>query len=397
MKLRDVMKLSELSGFRLIAGEGGLDREVNACEIIDFEFADGIEFSREEMFYGNSIGLTSLMFARYDTSMILDAVKQLDSMGVACLSYKPIFFKELPEEVLAYSETNNFPIYEITDDAFFEDIVLAVKKEAGLDMTEKEVEEAFEKVLKDSISDNECARFMHKVLPKNGRYLQAVCFEGVNATKTSVDPFDRDHMVRYSRRLSLDPRYADRVTFERFRQGGLVFMTRNDQDGGDMDVLLKDAAIAAGLPLEDAVTGTSEIIGRDDFGRAVREAFWAMQAALVNGSSAQKYRDMGVYGLLAPQMSSETLVKSAKKFLEPLSDPEDEDARTLLITAREYVTSGFDLNEAAEKLFCHKNTVRYRVRRIHDLLGGPLDEENFRESLALSVRVLLLEGTLREI
>lgn len=128
MKLRDVMKLSELSGFRLIAGEGGLDREVNACEIIDFEFADGIEFSREEMFYGNSIGLTSLMFARYDTSMILDAVKQLDSMGVACLSYKPIFFKELPEEVLAYSETNNFPIYEITDDAFFEDIVLAVKR-----------------------------------------------------------------------------------------------------------------------------------------------------------------------------------------------------------------------------------------------------------------------------
>ena len=59
--------------------------------------------------------------------------------------------------------------------------------------------------------------------------------------------------------------------------------------------------------------------------------------------------------------------------------------------------SGFDLNEAAEKLFCHKNTVRYRVRKIHDLLGGSLDEENFRESLALSVRVLLLEGTLRNI
>ena len=397
MKLRDVIKLPEMSGFRLITGEGGLDKEVNATEIIDFEFADGIEFTREEMFYGNSIGLTSLLFARYDASMILPAVKQLDEMGVACMCYKPIFFKELPAEVLAYAETNDFPIYEITDDAFFEDIVLAVKKEAGLDMTEKEVEEAFEKVLKESITDNECARLMHMVLPKSGRYLQAVCFEGINATKTSVDPFDRDHMVRYSRRLSLDPRYADRVTFERFRQGGLVFMTRNEESAGDMDVLLKDAAIAAGLPLEEAVTGMSEIVGRDDFGRAEREAFWAMQAALVNGSSAQKYRDIGVYRLLAPQMSSETLVKSAKKFLEPLSDPEDEDARTLLMTAREYVTSGFDLNEAADKLFCHKNTVLYRIRRIHDLLGGTLDEENFRESLALSVRVLLLEGTLREI
>ena len=397
MKLRDVMKLSELSGFRLIAGNGGLDREVNACEIIDFEFADGIEFSREEMFYGNSIGLTSLMFARYDSSMILDAVKQLDSMGVACLSYKPIFFKELPEEVLAYSETNNFPIYEITDDAFFEDIVLAVKNEAGLDMTEKEVEEAFEKVLKGSISDNECARLMHMVLPKAGRYLQAVCFEGISGAETAADPFDRDHMVRYSRRLSLDPRYAGRVTFERFRQGGLVFLTRTDADGGDMDVLLKDAAIATGLPLEEAVTGMSEIVERDDFSRAVREAFWAMRAASVNDRRSQKYRDMGVYRLLAPQMSSETLVNSAKNFLEPLLGTEDEDIRNLQVTAKEYVISGFDLNEAAEKLFCHKNTVRYRVRRIHDLLGGSLDEENFRESLALSARVLLLEGTLREI
>ena len=397
MKLRDVMKLSELSGFRLIAGKGGLDREVNACEIIDFEFADGIEFSREEMFYGNSIGLTSLMFARYDSSMILDAVKQLDSMGVACLSYKPIFFKELPEEVLAYSETNNFPIYEITDDAFFEDIVLAVKKEAGLDMTEKEVEEAFEKILKDSISDNECARLMHMVLPKSGEYLQAVCFEGISGAETAADPFDRDHMVRYSRRLSLDPRYSDRVTFERFGQGGLVFLTRTHVDGGDMDVLLKDAAIATGLPLEEAVIGISEIIGRDDFSRAVREAFWAMQAASLNGSMEMKYRDMGVYRLLASQMSSETLVKSAKSFLEPLFGTEDADLRTLLVTAKEYVISGFDLNETAEKLFCHKNTVRYRIRRIHELLGDALDEENFRESLALSVRVLLLEGSLREI
>ena len=157
------------------------------------------------------------------------------------------------------------------------------------------------------------------------------------------------------------------------------------------------AAIATGLPLEEAVIGISEIIGRDDFSRAVREAFWAMQAASLNGSMEMKYRDMGVYRLLASQMSSETSVKSAKSFLEPLFGTEDADLRTLLVTAKEYVISGFDLNEAAEKLFCHKNTVRYRIRRIHELLGETLDEENFRESLALSVRVLLLEGSLREI
>ena len=362
MKLRDVMKLPEMSGFRLITGEGGLDKEVNATEIIDFEFADGIEFTREEMFYGNSIGLTSLLFARYDASMILPAVKQLDEMGVACMCYKPIFFKELPAEVLAYAETNDF-----------------------------------EKVLKDVITENECARLARMVLPKKGEYLQAVCFEGFEETKETMQTFDRDHMVRFTRRLSLDPRYSDRVTFVRFRQGGLVFMTRNDTAGGDMNVLLKDAAIAAGLPLEDAVTGFSSVVARDAFKTAVREAFWALQIGRIRGCRSQKFRNAGVYRLLAAQMSSGKLAESAKEFMKPLLSSGDEDVRNLLLTAREYVTSGFDLNETAEKLFCHKNTVRYRIRRIHELLGETLDEENFRESLALSVRVLLLEGSLREI
>ena len=71
MRLRDIMQLPEFSGFRLLAGEGGLEAEVTATEIIDFEFAEGIEFSREEMFYGRSIGLSSLMFARESPQMLL--------------------------------------------------------------------------------------------------------------------------------------------------------------------------------------------------------------------------------------------------------------------------------------------------------------------------------------
>ena len=67
------MKLPELSGFKLISGSGGLDKYVDATEIIDFEFADGIEFTREEMFYGHSVGITSLMFARQKPELILDA------------------------------------------------------------------------------------------------------------------------------------------------------------------------------------------------------------------------------------------------------------------------------------------------------------------------------------
>ena len=240
MKLREIIKLPELSGFRLISGENGLDKEVNATEIVDFEFAEGVEFTREEMFYGNSLGITSLMFARNNPTLLLDAVTRMDEMGIACLCYKPIFFRELPEEVIRYSEEHSFPIFEITDDAFFEDIVLAVKKEAGLDMTESEIEEALEKILDGSIDDGTTERLGHMILPEKGTFLQAACFENIN----ELGIYDRDHMVRYIRRLSLDPRYSGRVTITRFRQGGLMLMSSEDSQRRDLEVLMKDASIA---------------------------------------------------------------------------------------------------------------------------------------------------------
>ena len=392
MKLKEIIKLPELSGFRLISGSGGLDKEVNATEIVDFEFADGIEFTREEMFYGNSLGITSLMFARNKPELLLDAVIRMDEMGIACLCYKPIFYKELPREVIEYSEEHDFPIFVITDDAFFEDIVLAVKKEAGLDMTETEIEEAFERILKGQISENEMERLRHMVLPADGKYVQAALFE------SGGEPglYDRDHMVRYIRRLSLEPKYSERVSLTRFRKGGLMLMTRESADGPDLDVLMKDAAIACGIPLEKAVIGLSEVLDKRDFTEAVYEAFWTLQAAKINGEDLEKYRDMGVYRLLAPEMGSGKLIRSAKDFLRPLVEEADETS-DLLETAREYVLSNCDLNEAAGRLYCHKNTVRYRVRKIHEMTASQLSEEDFRESLVLAVRVLLLEGSLRNI
>ncbi len=390
MRLKEIIKLPELSGFRLVSGSGGLDKEVNATEIVDFEFAEGVEFTREEMFYGNSLGISSLMFARNKPELLLDAVTRMDEMGIACLCYKPVFFRELPGEVLEYSERNSFPIFEITDDAFFEDIVLAVKKEAGMDMTETETEDALENILSGQLSGGDAERLKHMILPAKGRYVQAACFESPS------DPgiYDRDHMIRYIRKLSLEPRYSDRVSLTRFRQGGLMIMTREEPGKRDMGVLMKDAAVACGLPLETAVTGLSMILESEDFTEAVNEAFWAMQAARVKGEAVQRYGDMGVYRLLAPEMSSGSLVRSSKDFLRPLTEEKAESVG-LMETAREYVLANCDLNEAAERLFCHKNTVRYRIKRIHEMTAPHLSEEEFRESLVLAVRVLLLEGTLR--
>ena len=385
MKLRDVMKLPELSGFRLISGDAGLDKEVFSTEIIDFEFASGIDFSREEMFYGSSLGLSSLMFAKDEPELLLDAVKQLDNMGVACLCYKPIFFKELPQEVLEYSEKNNFPVYEITDDAFFEDIVLAVRKEAGMDLTETEVEDYLDQIIRKELEQKDKDRLIKRIGPGIRPFVQAVFFETENT-------FAREEMRKYSRRLSLDPRYGERTALVRFAGGGLILLSREDRAGNDMDALLKDAIITAGIPMTKPHMGMGRVYPLDTgFGRTVREAYWALQAAKVEDRELKKYGDIGVYRLLAPAMSNEALLRSAEDFLGPVL-LDDEDMETLFGTAREFVMCGGDIKKTAENLFCHKNTVRYRLKRIKLLTAPALDDKDFTESLILAMRIVLLKG-----
>ena len=399
MKLKDLIKLPELSGFKLISGEGGLDKEADSSEIIDFEFAEGIEFTREEMFYGHSIGLTSLMFARYKPELILGALKQLDEMGVSCLSYKPIFFKELPTEVIEYSESHDFPIFEITDDAFFEDIVLAIKKEVGQDMTETEVETALEDLIRNELSEKDADRLRNRICPGARKYLQILCFipdKHSDGSLGEIDPFDRDHFVRYARKIALNPSFGDRVALTRFRDGGFLVLTRDEDDRGSMEALKKDVIIASGLPEERVIWGRSRVLPQNSgFSQAVKEAYWALRVCQIEETDSMNYDEIGVYRLIAPEMDSKTLTDNAHEYLRPMISEEDGDS--LLETAVTYVLYGCDLNRAAQRLYCHKNTVRYRIKKIHELIDPDSTEESFRESLTLAVRVLLLGGTLKNV
>jgi DNA-binding PucR family transcriptional regulator len=342
------------------------------------------------MFYGHSVGITSLMFAKEKPELILQAVKSLDEMGVACLSYKPIFFKELPREVIEYSESHDFPIFEISDDAFFEDIVLAIKKEVGQDMTESEIENSLEKVLAGELGESDMHRLKQRIAPELKRYVQVVCF----VPRSDEEMFDRDHFVKYTRRLALTARYSGRTALCRFRGGGFVFLSRDVEEGDDMDVLLQDVAISVGMPLKEVRCGMSLVLRTDlELDTAIRQAYWAQRAAKVEEYEIRRYQDMGVYRLLAPEMNSPTLLHNAEAFLRPLlehTEEDEEDRSMLLETTLAYVKAYKNVNLAAEMLFCHKNTVRYRMQRVHELLAPSLSENDFRECLTLSVLVVTL-------
>lgn len=67
---------------------------------------------------------------------------------------------------------------------------------------------------------------------------------------------------------------------------------------------------------------------------------------------------------------------------------------TLLETACTYILARGDLDETASRMFCHKNTIRYRLSKLHDLLDPYCNEKEFQENLSMAIRIYMLSNFL---
>jgi hypothetical protein len=126
--IHDVLELDIMKSFKVVAGRGGLSSEILETEILDFEFLQEGQAYREKIFDGDSIVLSSLLFAKDEPELVLDAVKRLMSLNVKALAYKPVFYKQLPQEALDYADEHDFTILEFGHDEFFEPIITSIKE-----------------------------------------------------------------------------------------------------------------------------------------------------------------------------------------------------------------------------------------------------------------------------
>ncbi|MFE0268602.1 PucR family transcriptional regulator [Nocardiopsis alba] len=84
----------------------------------------------------------------------------------------------------------------------------------------------------------------------------------------------------------------------------------------------------------------------------------------------------------------------ARRLLAPLRGMRGPQRDRMADTLLAWLESGFNANEAAERLRIHPQTVRYRMRRLEELFGARLREPDTRFELGLVLRARRLLGPL---
>jgi purine catabolism regulator len=123
--------------------------------------------------------------------------------------------------------------------------------------------------------------------------------------------------------------------------------------------------------------------------RSFHEARCALEAAaLVNGSSppVASYRDLGAFQLLLSLQDDEALRLYCDSVLGPLEDASGEYGDELIRSLEAFIESNGQWERAARELYCHRHTLRYRIRRVEQLTGRDLSSARDRIEFWLALR-----------
>ncbi len=123
--------------------------------------------------------------------------------------------------------------------------------------------------------------------------------------------------------------------------------------------------------------------------RAFHEARCALEAtSLANGEAPDvaSHEDLGAFTLLLALQDDDALRAYSDGLLDPIERTEGEYGGELLRSLEAFIENNGNWERAARRLYCHRHTLRYRIKKIEELTGRDLSRATDRIELWLALR-----------
>ncbi|HUA44707.1 MAG TPA: PucR family transcriptional regulator ligand-binding domain-containing protein [Solirubrobacteraceae bacterium] len=173
--------------------------------------------------------------------------------------------------------------------------------------------------------------------------------------------------------------------------------------GSDEDLLTlgERVAVAAGSELPGLVrVGIGRAVPAADARRSFHEARCALEALGLgvagesdgngSGSAAHRrvatYKDLGSFQLLLSLQDEEALRLFCDSILGPIEASEGPYGGELMRSLEAFIEENGQWERAARRLYCHRHTLRYRIRRVEELTGRNLSSARDRIEFWLALR-----------
>ena len=121
---------------------------------------------------------------------------------------------------------------------------------------------------------------------------------------------------------------------------------------------------------------------------STRRAARSRRPRSTNGEAPDvaSHRDLGAFTLLLALQDDDALRLYSDGLLDPIERTEGEYGGELLRSLEAFIENNGNWERAARQLYCHRHTLRYRIRKIEELTGRDLGRATDRIELWLALR-----------
>jgi purine catabolism regulator len=169
-----------------------------------------------------------------------------------------------------------------------------------------------------------------------------------------------------------------------------------ERGGSDEDLFALAERVRARATREAGVelpAGAGRAVAATDLRRTFHEARCALEAQALagegNGDGASllaTFRDLGSFQLLLSLQDDDALRLFCDSILAPIEDGEGAYGGELMRSLEAFIECNGQWERAARQLYCHRHTLRYRIRRVEELTGRSLDSARDRIDFWLALR-----------
>lgn len=363
----------------LIAGRDGMEKSVRWVHMVeDSEVPDFLH--GDELVFTTGIGHSG-------TEWLIDFVRQLKNhRAVGLVVNIGPYITSVPAQAIVFCEQNDFPLFtmpwksriiDVTYD-FCHRIVASEKNETTIASAFRylifnpENKDAYSSVLERAGFHNE------------GIYSVMSVFMKINDKSAAAEDWKKYRFSYID--LLKSPDYPSCVFIQNNQ------LTVINQHSGAEELLEQAEKMKASFGKEkekiEIFAGVSETgIGLGSVPDCYEQSLCAMNTARIKGRSSVNYSETGVYRVISGVEDTAVLSGFAADVLGPLEEYDRKNSSDLCTVLKCYLQSVGSVQDTAQKLGVHRNTVNHKIRLVKETLGISLDNENIVNlMLAFSIR-----------
>ena len=390
---KDLLELPSLKKLRLVGGQTGLDRIVRWVHVADVpQVTDWVQGG--ELLFITGIGIQK------DSSSLGQLVHSIYEKRLAGLvvNIGP-YIEKVSDEVAAIADSLSFPVFDLPWDVKLVDVTADICRMLILNqMEEKSLWDLTESILFGPVND------LVNLIDRAALY-------GYDLTKQcQISVIDIDNFADYLRTAKLTDEkkilefkmnflnsvqgilsnYKSRILFM-LRSDSIILLTTEPDITNNyvVNYLAKiqkhifqkfkgiTVSIGVGNPYTHLLNAR----------KSLWEAQLALQVAKVKRQTNQiiAYRDIGYFRILFAVENKEQLTAYYKDVLGKLSAYDHQHGGELLTTLEVFLAENGNLSKATERLFVHRNTLKYRLEKIEQLTEHSLDDFFHRCTLQTAI------------